>query len=70
MEINDRIEELIKEKSKDRIFPILNKIDRYWTSNPELTIYDVVKVLGLDEDLNDLEMTKKLDKHIDENNIK
>jgi len=27
MEINERIDQLVKEKSKDRIFPILNKID-------------------------------------------
>lgn len=70
MEINDRIEQLIKEKSKDRIFPILNKLDRFWTSNPELTFCEVVKTLGIDGNLDDLELTKKLDEHIDDNNIK
>ncbi len=70
MEINERIEQMIKENSKDRIFPILNNLDRYWSNNPHLTLCNVVKALGLDDNLDDLQVTKTLDKHIDDNNIK
>jgi hypothetical protein len=66
MEINERIVQLIKEKSKDRIFPILNKLDRFWTNNSELTFCEVINTLGLNSNLDDLELTKKLDEHIDE----
>jgi hypothetical protein len=69
MEINERIEQLIKEKSKDRIFPIFNKLDRIWTSKSELTFCEVIQALNIDK-LDDLELTKRLDKYIDDNNIK
>jgi hypothetical protein len=69
MGINERIEQLIKEKSKDRIFPIFNKLDRIWTSNSELTFCEVIQALNIDK-LDDLELTKRLDKYIDDNNIK
>ena len=69
MEINKRIDQLVKEKSKDRIFPILNKIDRVWTSNPDLTFCEMIESLKMGN-LDDLELTKKLDEHIDDNNIK
>ena len=69
MEINERIEQLIKEKSKDRMFPILNKIDRVWTNNPDLTFCEMIESLKIGN-LDDLELTKKLDEHIDGNNIK
>jgi hypothetical protein len=69
MEINERIEQLIKEKSKDRIFPIFNKLDRIWTSKSEFTFCEVIQALNIDK-LDDLELTKRLDKYIDDNNIK
>jgi hypothetical protein len=70
MNSSERIEQLIKEKSKDRIFPILNKVDRYWTTNSELTFCEVIKALGIEGNLDDLDLTKRLDEHIDDNNIK
>ena len=69
MEINERIDQLVNEKSKDRIFPILNKIDRVWTNNPNLTFCEMIESLKIDN-LDDLKLTKKLDEHIDGNNIK
>ncbi len=69
MEINERIEQLINEKSKDRIFPILNKLDRIWINNQDLNFCELIKILKL-ENLTDLELTKTLDKHIDDTGIK
>lgn len=70
MNSSERIEQLIKEKSKDRIFPIFNKLDRIWTNNAHLTFCELIRKLELDNNLDDLELTKKLDEHIDDNNIK
>ena len=69
MEINDKIEQLIRQKSKDRIFPIFNKLDRIWSSNSNLTFCELVKDLKIDN-LDDLDLTKRLDVYIDDNNIK
>jgi len=55
--------------SKERMFPILNKIDRIWCHNPELQFCELVKLIVLDSKT-DLDFTKKLDEYIDDNNIK
>lgn len=55
--------------SHERIFPIINKIDRIWNTHSELQFCELVKLIVLDCK-NDLEFTKKLDEYIDENSIK
>lgn len=71
MEINGRINDitLSSNKNKERMFPILNKIDRIWNNNPELQFCELVRLVVLDTKT-DLELTKKLDEYIDGNNIK
>jgi hypothetical protein len=71
MEINGRINDIIlsSTKSKERMFPILNKIDRIWCNHPELQFCELVKLIVLDSKT-DLDFTKKLDEYIDDNNIK
>lgn len=71
MDQGERIEEIINSSNKnhERMFPILNKVDRIWMANPELQFCELVKLIVLDSK-NDLEFTKKLDEYIDENNIK
>lgn len=67
----ERIEELWKSRLKDheRMFPILNKIDRIWMANPTLQFCELAKLIVLDSK-NDIEFTQKLDEYIDEHNIK
>ena len=71
MEHNERIEKIIETSLErhERMFPILNKIDKIWMANPTLQFCELVKLIVLDSK-NDLEFTKKLDEYIDENNIK
>ncbi len=71
MEHKERVEELMlsSNMNKERMFPILNKIDRIWTANSELQFCELVKLIVLDSKT-DLDFTKKLDEYIDENNIK
>jgi len=71
MEHNERIKEIIESSNKnhERMFPILNKIDRIWMTIPELQFCELVKLIVLDSK-SDLEFTKKLDDYIDEHNIK
>lgn len=71
MEHSERITEIVESsiKSHERMFPILNKIDRIWMANPTLQFCELAKLIVLDSK-NDLEFTKKLDEYIDENNIK
>ncbi len=67
----ERIDELWKARLKDheRMFPILNKIDRIWIANPTLQFCELAKLIVLDSK-NDIEFTQKLDDYIDEHNIK
>ena len=67
----ERIEEIWKDRLKDheRMFPILNKVDRIWMANPTLQFCELVKLIVLDSK-NDIEFTQKLDEYIDEHNIK
>lgn len=71
MDHSERIAEIINSSNtkKERMFPILNKIDRIWMANPELQFCELVKLIVLDSK-DDLEFTKKLDDYIDEHNIK
>ena len=71
MEHKKRVEELMLSgnMNKERMFPILNKIDRIWTANSELQFCELVRLIVLDS-RTDLDFTKKLDEYIDENNIK
>jgi hypothetical protein len=71
MEHKERVEELMLSgnMNKERMFPILNKIDRIWTANSELQFCELVRLIVLDS-RTDLDFTKKLDEYIDENNIK
>ncbi len=71
MNHSDRINEIIlsENTNKERMFPILNKIDRIWTDNPEIQFCELVKLIVLDSKV-DSDFTKHLDKYIDENNIK
>lgn len=71
MEINGRINDIILSSttSKERMFPILNKIDRIWCNHPDLQFCELLKLIVLDSKT-DLDFTKKLDEYIDDNNIK
>jgi hypothetical protein len=71
MDHSERVEKIINSSNEnhERMFPILNKVDRIWMANPELQFCELVKLIVLDSK-NDLEFTKKLDEYIDENNIK
>lgn len=71
MEHTERINEVVESSNKktERIFPILNKIDRIWSANPEMQFCELVKLVVIDG-INDLEFTKKLDAYIDEHDIK
>lgn len=71
MEHSERITAIVESsiKSHERMFPILNKIDRIWMANPTLQFCELAKLIVLDSK-NDLEFTKKLDDYIDEYNIK
>lgn len=67
----ERIEEISKSRLKDheRMFPILNKVDRIWMANPTLQFCELAKLIVLDSK-DDIEFTQKLDDYIDEHNIK
>lgn len=65
MNVQERISELINQKSNERIFPILNKIDRVWSFYPNLDLNGLFIFLELNS-LNDLKLSKKLDEIIDE----
>lgn len=65
MNVQERISELINQKSNERIFPILNKIDRVWSFYPNLDFNGLFIFLELNS-LNDLKLSKKLDEIIDE----
>lgn len=70
MEYKNRIEEIVESSNTrtERMFPILNKIDRIWNHNSDLQFCELVKLIVLDS--TDLEFTKKLDEYIDKHGIK
>lgn len=71
MEYKNRIEEIVESSNTrtERMFPILNKIDRIWNHNSDLQFCELVKLI-VSNSYTDLEFTKKLDEYIDNNGIK
>jgi len=67
----NKIEEVLDKAkiSKDRMFPILNKIDRIWLAHHELPFCELIKLINI-KDVDDVEFTKNLDTFIETNNIK
>lgn len=71
MEYKERIDQIVESSNtrNERMFPILNKIDRIWNHNSDLQFCELVKLIVSDS-YTDLEFTKKLDEYIDNNGIK
>ena len=69
-----KIGEIIKEswaKSDERMFPILNKIDRIWSHFRDKTFLEVIKDFESKHNpITDLELSQALDQYIKDNNIK
>lgn len=53
--------------NKERIFPILNKIEKIWSKNTDLQFCAIVKLLKIEDNELDLVLTKRLDDYIDDN---
>jgi maleate cis-trans isomerase len=70
MEYKERVNQIVESSNQrtERMFPILNKIDRIWNHHSDLQFCELVKLIVLDS--TDLEFTKKLDEYIDDNGIK
>jgi hypothetical protein len=70
MEYKERVDQIVESSNQrtERMFPILNKIDRIWNHHSDLQFCELVKLIVLDS--TDLEFTKKLDEYIDDNGIK
>ena len=71
MEYKERVDQIVESSNQrtERMFPILNKIDRIWNHNSDLQFCELVKLIVSDS-YTDLEFTKKLDEYIDDNGIK
>ncbi len=70
-----KLNEIIEDKhNSERIFPILNKLDRCWAIKNEMTFCEIYNsIIALRPEghkLTDLEFTKLLDEYIDKNGIK
>ena len=70
-----KLDEIIEDKNNsERIFPILNKVDRAWSVKNDMTfceLYnDIIALRPSGHKLTDLEFTKLLDEYIDKNGIK
>lgn len=58
-------------KKEERIFTILNKLNRVWMgSKGKLEFCEIVKLLSPNLDLSDLEFSKAMDEYIELNKIK
>lgn len=57
-------------ENSERIFSILNKVNRVWINNPKLKFCELYKLISEGKKLTDLQFSRKLDKYIEENNIK
>lgn len=55
---------------KERIFPILNKLDRIWAKNSDKQLIELLIEIIPKDVINDLELTQFLDEYIEKNNIK
>lgn len=64
------LEDFSKEKKREVIFNILNKFDRVWSANKQLSFCEVYKLIVPQTGLTDEEVSKSLTEHIDKNNIK
>ena len=71
MEYKESVDQIVESSNQrtERMFPILNKIDRIWNHNSDLQFCELVKLIVSDS-YTDLEFTKKLDEYIDDNGIK
>ena len=71
MEYKERVGQIVESSNTrtERMFPILNKIDRIWNHNSDLQFCELVKLI-ISDSYTDLEFTKKLDEYIDNNGIK
>lgn len=59
------------ETNSERIFPILNKLDRIWYANHTMNFATLIlDILGDNKITTDLEFTRLLDKYIENKNIK
>ena len=56
--------------NEEKVFPILNKLDRIWSSNIKLRFCDIYRVITEGKKLSDAKLSQKLTKYIDDNNIK
>lgn len=63
----EQIEHLttVRIKLREKIFPILNKIDYIWEKNPELQFCELIKLINPDQYTDDLLLTKRLEELID-----
>lgn len=64
------LEDFSKEKKREVIFNILNKFDRVWSANKQLSFCEVYKLIVPQTGLTDEKVSKSLTEHIDKNNIK
>ena len=53
-----------------KIFPILNKFDRIWSSNPSKTFCQIYTEITKEVKINDEEFSKLLTEYIENNKIK
>lgn len=69
------LQDILQKTTHERMFPILNKFDRIWEHNEDLTfceVYqDIIKDFQISENnlLTDLQFTKLMDDYIEKNNI-
>lgn len=58
-------------KKEERIFSILNKIDKCWSGTKgKITFCELLKLIDSNLNLGDLEFSQALDKYIEDNKIK
>ena len=55
---------------EEKIFPILNKLDRIWQSNLKMRFCDMYRMISEGKKLSDSQLSKRLTDFIDKNNIK
>lgn len=68
--MENNLEDFSQEKKREVIFNILNKFDRVWSANKQLSFCEVYKLIIPQTGLSDSEVSASLTKHIDNNNIK
>lgn len=74
-----KVEEVIKAGliSHERIFPILNKLDKIYNHHSNLSLFEIMNLLASEWSIkqtgkslpNDLELTQLMDEYIDKYNI-